>query len=193
MVHLWKDITSYSRGDEERIPTTFELDKKVLRICVTSGHRDYKHSWIMHCYQLQIDTRELSAKTLEKAQIEAVKIANDCLNELKSSLVPKVEIKTEEDLVKRIRQFRYEYEAKCGEVKEEFVKNKCKFRKGDIIEDTAHRIQIEKIRYSTSDLVPTSIYYRGVQLTRKNKPFKNKESMTIFEERAKEVKLAVRF
>ncbi len=45
----WKDTTGYSRGDTERVPTTWSLDTGDIRITVTCGHLYYKGSWVMHC------------------------------------------------------------------------------------------------------------------------------------------------
>lgn len=56
---MWKDITSYSQGCKERIPTTYEDKAGLIRIVVTCGHRDYRPEWVMHCYQLNIDTKHL--------------------------------------------------------------------------------------------------------------------------------------
>lgn|SRR5574343_228261 len=53
---IWKDITSYSRYDKERIPNTFETQVSDLKISITCGHVHYKDSWIFHCHKLGYDT-----------------------------------------------------------------------------------------------------------------------------------------
>ena len=49
------DITSYSRGDNERIPNTYETKVGDIRIFITNGHRDYRPDWIFGCYALGFD------------------------------------------------------------------------------------------------------------------------------------------
>lgn len=56
---MWKDITSYSRDAKERSPTSFSNDVDGIRVTVTCGHVQYRPYWIMHCYQLGINTYPL--------------------------------------------------------------------------------------------------------------------------------------
>ncbi len=47
---VWEDITSYSRDDRERIPSTWELRlTREVRIVVTRGHIYDRENWVMHC------------------------------------------------------------------------------------------------------------------------------------------------
>jgi hypothetical protein len=70
---VWKDCTNYSRNDEERKPTSFELKfSSDLRITITNGHLYYKGQWIMHCFNVGIDTYPLNVKTQEEAQEKAI-------------------------------------------------------------------------------------------------------------------------
>jgi hypothetical protein len=71
---IWKDCTSYSRNDKERKPTIFELKlPSGLRISIVNGHIYYKGQWIMHCFDIGIDTHPLNVKTQEEAQEKAIK------------------------------------------------------------------------------------------------------------------------
>jgi len=71
----WKDCTSYSRDNKERIPTTFELKfPSGLRITITKDHIYYKGDWVMHCKNVGIDTHPLNVKTQEEAQTKAIGI-----------------------------------------------------------------------------------------------------------------------
>lgn len=46
----WKDISSYSKGDKERVPTAWELQlSRRVRIVVVRGHIYRPDSWVFHC------------------------------------------------------------------------------------------------------------------------------------------------
>ncbi len=83
----WKDITSYSRNDTERIPSVFEATDGNLRICVLNSHRDYRPGWVMHCNALCIDTMPLHAKTESGAKKEALRTVLARIHDLRSSAV----------------------------------------------------------------------------------------------------------
>jgi hypothetical protein len=84
---IWKDCTTYSQGDKERIPHSFEVISGDLRISITSGHIHYKGQWVMHCYKLGIDTKPLAVGiTREQAQAQACKIVENRLAELQQDL-----------------------------------------------------------------------------------------------------------
>ena len=68
----WKDITSYSRNDVDRTPSTFEKVSGNLRVCISNGHINYRPNWIMHCYDLGINTKPLKANTFDEAKKEAI-------------------------------------------------------------------------------------------------------------------------
>jgi hypothetical protein len=78
----WKDVTSFSRDQTDRTPTAFEVSLEDLRITITSAHRDYPGTWVMHCHALQIDTQVLKATTLNEAKRAAVQVVKDTLNKL---------------------------------------------------------------------------------------------------------------
>lgn len=84
----WKDITSYSRNDTERIPSVFEAKNGHLSICVLNSHRDYRPEWVMHCVELRIDTRHLPhAKTADEAKKEALTVVYERLDDLLKAAV----------------------------------------------------------------------------------------------------------
>lgn len=53
----WRDCTSYSRDDKERVPTTYEITHGYLRIVITCGHIRYRPNWVLHCFAVGIDTK----------------------------------------------------------------------------------------------------------------------------------------
>lgn len=75
----WKDETSYSRGDKERVPTTFTATCGPLMLAVTSGHVYYPGRWVGHCRPL-FDTKPLKATSREEAQAEVVQLAREWMN-----------------------------------------------------------------------------------------------------------------
>jgi len=68
----WKDTTSYSRGDKERIPRILEIKVEGLRIVV---HRIIHYpEWYVSCYDLNIEDRCLYVDDLYEAKIKAIDI-----------------------------------------------------------------------------------------------------------------------
>lgn len=82
----WRDITSYSKDDIVRTPTTFECRGTKLAIVVTKGHVYFPGSYVMNCFQLGIDTKRLESTDLESAKLEALRIATQVLDEFKKDL-----------------------------------------------------------------------------------------------------------
>jgi hypothetical protein len=78
----WTDTTSYSRGDTERVPTTWCIGENRIKISVTKGHIYYPDKWVMHCFTLKIDTLPLKAETLEDAQSEALETVRRSIENL---------------------------------------------------------------------------------------------------------------
>ena len=78
---VWKDSTTYSRDDKSRIPTTFSTKIGSCRISITCGHRDYRHEWVFHCYELGFDTKDIG-KDLT-AQEAAQKVVGICKQKAK--------------------------------------------------------------------------------------------------------------
>ena len=70
---MWKDATSYSQGDKERKPTSFEVASGELRIYITCRHISYRGEWIMHCKAVGIDTLHMkTCKTQGDAEKRAI-------------------------------------------------------------------------------------------------------------------------
>jgi hypothetical protein len=67
----WKDVTSYSRG-QDRVPTAWETRAGELRIVVTRKHIHAPGNWVMHC-EPWFNTRPIGPDTLpnEDAQSKA--------------------------------------------------------------------------------------------------------------------------
>jgi hypothetical protein len=66
----WKNVTSYSQGDKERKPRTWEARFGGLRIVVTR-HMDYeKDQWVLRCHDLHLE-RLLASKDVKEAACQA--------------------------------------------------------------------------------------------------------------------------
>jgi len=80
---MWKDITSYSRGQTERKPTMWGLSNDKITITLMCNHRDYKGQWVISSHVLgqhAIRLKIPNDATLEQAQ-------NFALSYVKSELV----------------------------------------------------------------------------------------------------------
>lgn len=83
MTDLWKDVTSYSRSDTERKPTSFAAVEGQLRITITCGHIYHRPQWVMHCQAIGIDTHPLRLDlTKEQAEAEALAVVSMRLAQL---------------------------------------------------------------------------------------------------------------
>lgn len=69
---IWKDATSYSRNDSERIPTVWELELGEYTIMV-HRHIYYKDTWLLTCREMGVDKINLNTDAIEKAQTIAIK------------------------------------------------------------------------------------------------------------------------
>jgi len=75
---VWEDITTYSRTDKERIPSTWELKlPSGLRICITNGHIHYRGTWVFHCHALGFNTIALKATSKEQAEKQSIEIVSN--------------------------------------------------------------------------------------------------------------------
>lgn len=84
---MWKDITSYSRGQLERTPTMWAFSNDKITITLMNDHRDYKGQWVISCYALSQHAIRLKISndaTLEQAQ-------NFALSYVKSELASIIE------------------------------------------------------------------------------------------------------
>lgn len=87
----WTDATSYSRGERgTREPDAWEATIEGIRIWVSSGHRYYHGYWIMHCFSLNIETKQLgsvSDMSVAEAQNMAIKTAASAAKTRARSLI----------------------------------------------------------------------------------------------------------
>jgi hypothetical protein len=72
MAHKWKDATSYSQSDKERVPQTWELRLNTLRVIITRHIWFKPDEWVLSCPELGVDQHMLRSKDLEKAKDEAL-------------------------------------------------------------------------------------------------------------------------
>jgi hypothetical protein len=80
---IWKDATSYSRGDKKRIPTAFQANVNGIRVYITCAHVVYRPAWIVVCMELAIEQRRMSnVSTAKEAADMAIKICTERANEL---------------------------------------------------------------------------------------------------------------
>lgn len=70
----WRDTSSYSRDDKNKVPDCFTTDPGDLSITVLSGHIYHKGEWIMHCHALGFSEYVLGVKTFEEAAEKALLI-----------------------------------------------------------------------------------------------------------------------
>lgn len=86
---VWSDSTSYSQSQKERVQNSWTYKNAVLQITVTKGHIYHKGEWVMHCFQIRMDTvpMKLAADASpEQAQELAVKMVRKRLDIFSSSL-----------------------------------------------------------------------------------------------------------
>ena len=89
MTMIWKDSTSYSRDDKERVPTAWTTNTSELSITIVKAHIYYPGQWVMHCFALSMDTIKMKipdTATTSQAQELAVKMVKDRLEKLLDSL-----------------------------------------------------------------------------------------------------------
>ena len=78
----WKNATTYSRNDTERVPTVFETEICGCRISIIIGHIYYPNTWIMNCYELNIKEKVLQCVTAETAAQLAIFHCKDKVQKL---------------------------------------------------------------------------------------------------------------
>lgn len=78
----WKDITSYSQRDKERIPRVLEC-KLAPNISVTiHRHIYYGNEWLLSCKFLGYDCFQLGTEDIENAKTKALVRVRDKLAEM---------------------------------------------------------------------------------------------------------------
>jgi hypothetical protein len=81
----WKDETSYSRGENPRVPKTFVARCGPLKLVVTCGHIHSPGRWVAHCHPI-FDTKTIDATSREEAQAEVVRLAREWLSAAAAAL-----------------------------------------------------------------------------------------------------------
>jgi hypothetical protein len=86
----WTDVTSYSRDQQPRFPTCWEISDGVLRVTVVWNHLDLPGMWCFHCRALDFDTHALpnvtSVADHKRAKAEAIAVLRKRLVELRRSV-----------------------------------------------------------------------------------------------------------
>jgi len=85
----WVDTTSYSRNDKDRKPSCWTYDTGKLQISVLTGHRAVPDRWVMHCFNLGMDTVVLKAPIetpVADVQAAAIRVVRRRLTEMLNSL-----------------------------------------------------------------------------------------------------------
>lgn len=81
----WKDTTSYSQSDKERIPRSWTIKSKNITVTV-HRHRHYdKDVWLLSCYPIY-DCDKLKNKDLKLAQNEALELVKDYIEKQLSEI-----------------------------------------------------------------------------------------------------------
>jgi hypothetical protein len=78
----WKDTTSYSRDDKERIPRTWKLEKEYYKLSICVTRIVHYEGWYMNCYNLGMIEVSLKTGNLEEAKKEALRLVADRIDEL---------------------------------------------------------------------------------------------------------------
>lgn len=79
----WKDISTYSKKDRDKLPKTWELKLEELnyRVIVTR-HIYYKDTWLLNCRDIGIEHFDLKTDDIDEAKNKALKIIENHLNDL---------------------------------------------------------------------------------------------------------------
>jgi hypothetical protein len=86
---MWKDTTSFSQGDKEKVPNIWTLRTDQLTISLVRNHRMIQGQWVMHCTLLAIDTLPIglpSSEPIEVAQEIAITKVRDKLSAMMKSI-----------------------------------------------------------------------------------------------------------
>lgn len=82
----WKDVTSYSRDDQERIPGSWEVRAGGLRIAVARHIHYPPDVWLLRTNWTTVDMIELHSRDLAGAQAMALDIVRTRLSEALTAL-----------------------------------------------------------------------------------------------------------
>ena len=76
---VWKDITSYSRGDTKRVARVFELKIANVSLLV-HRHIDYE-GWLLSSNDLDLEKIKLKLEDVEAAKVESLNKLSGILSE----------------------------------------------------------------------------------------------------------------
>ena len=83
----WKDITTYSQGDKERIPCWWKANLETIDLRVGNKHIYVEEDkWIMHCEKFGFDIHILESDNEEDAKKEAVELVKAKIREIYAEL-----------------------------------------------------------------------------------------------------------
>lgn len=83
MIYKWKDITTYMRGEKERVPKTWGLFLQELGYkVVVTRHIYAENTWILRCQKADIEFLDLETDDIDEAKEKAITIIKNYLNEL---------------------------------------------------------------------------------------------------------------
>lgn len=85
----WNDATTYSRDAKDKKQTAWELKLPSLRIWIGNAHRFYPDEFVLHCFELRLDTHRLNLKgdtDIEIVKAKAIKICKMIANKYVSEL-----------------------------------------------------------------------------------------------------------
>lgn len=84
---LWRDCSSHSRSDKEKIPYAFQAVKETpvgavgatgrITITIVYNHIRNPGKWLVRCPELGIDEKQLKSSTAQAAAAEAVDICRE--------------------------------------------------------------------------------------------------------------------
>lgn len=81
----WEDVTSYSQGEKDRTPRSFQCQASWLRIKV-HRHMDYPGKWLLSTVPSLFDSDVLSAADIDVAKSEALERVRVSLQKVLDSL-----------------------------------------------------------------------------------------------------------
>lgn len=77
----WKDATSYSQGERGKVePRAWEIKTSAVRITVVRGHLTNPGYWVVHCYELGMNTVDLKlpiSVDVETAKYAAINLVEN--------------------------------------------------------------------------------------------------------------------
>lgn len=90
ILHTWVDTTTYSRDDKNRVPSCWTYNTGKLQISVLNNHQSVPGKWVLHCFNIGMDTVILKAQIdtpVAEVQAAAIRIVKRRLSEMLASLV----------------------------------------------------------------------------------------------------------